>query len=252
MSNMISLKGLSLYLKDFSLREINLTVAQGEYFVLAGPNGSGKTLLLECICGLRRPDQGIVKIKGIDVINLDPACRNIGYVPQDYALIPFKTVEQNISFGLQARRMGREYITKQTDEMMRLLGIEHLRERLPNKLSGGERQKVALGRALAIKPDILLLDEPLSALDEKVRDSLCREFKKIQQQSRVTVIHVCHSVSELLEVAERVGILFNGKLVQAGSVEDVFCNPKHPFLKERFDKLIHEGIKNRIQTGGRK
>lgn len=233
---MISLEKLSLHLKDFSLRDINFTINKGEYFVLFGPNGSGKTLLLECICGLRKLSEGIVRIEGADVTCLDPAYRNIGYVPQDYALIPFKTVQENISFGLEARKLSRQCISQRVKEMVNLLAIEHIGERYPARLSGGERQKVALGRALAINPRILLLDEPLSALDEGVRDELCGEFKRIQKQRQMTIIHVCHSFNELSSVAERVGVLLAGSLVQTGTLRDICQNPRHPFLIKRIKK----------------
>lgn len=246
MRTMIGIKNLNFNIGAFSLKDITLQVMKGEYFVLMGPNGSGKTLFLECICGLRRLKKGSVELNNQDMTYCDPSERNIGYVPQDYALIPFKTVEQNIAFGLEARNLEREYILAEVNKVMNFLNIVHLKQRLPDSLSGGERQKTALGRALAIKPDILLLDEPLSALDETVRDELCYGLKKIQRESGVTIIHVCHNFSELLCVADRVGILSQGELVQAGSLEEILRNPGNKLKKNKLGELLCNSIKSKI------
>jgi molybdate/tungstate transport system ATP-binding protein len=165
----IRIEDLGIKLGRFRLQGINLAIDENEYMVLLGPTGAGKTVLVECILGIQRPQTGRIVIGGKDVTALYPEERNIGYVPQDYMLFPNMTVEKNFAYGLKARNRPMEEIERDTRAMMALLGIEHLRTRLPLKLSGGERQRVALGRALITEPKILLLDEPLSALDENLR-----------------------------------------------------------------------------------
>ncbi len=235
---MLKIDGISLKFAGFSIDDVSLDIGAGEYFIFFGPTGSGKTLLLEIIAGLRKPDAGSVKINGNDVTALDPAYRRIGYVPQDLALIPFKTVRQNIAFGLYsgafmpgAGGAGRE-IKSRVDEMLSLLGINHLAERFPEHLSGGEKQRVALGRALVVRPEILLLDEPLSALDEKTGDALMRQIKALHGKFRTTTVHVCHRLDELFFMADRLAVLRGGRVVQAGSPRELYSGPEDIFVAE--------------------
>jgi len=193
---MLCIDGVTKRFPAFCLEDISLQIRQGEYFVLLGPTGSGKSSLMEMICGLRAPDAGTITVAGKDVTRLDPSKRQIGYVPQDYALLPFKTVSENIAFGLRARRLPTHEIHSRVDQMMDVLGIKPLAHRHPGKLSGGERQRVALARALVIGPAILMLDEPLSAIDEDMRDSLVNEIRRIHQRLETTTIHICHSLEE--------------------------------------------------------
>ncbi|HID08143.1 MAG TPA: ABC transporter ATP-binding protein [Armatimonadetes bacterium] len=225
---MIELKNLHAKAGNFQLEDINLRIESGEYFVLLGPTGAGKTFLIECICGLRRVECGEVFINHRNVTHLEPADRHVGYVPQDYALFPTMTVYDNIAFGLKARRSSR--IRTKVLEMADMLRISHLLERYPQSLSSGERQRVAVARALITEPDVLLLDEPLSALDPSTTESLCRELKRVQNQMRTTTVHVCHNFEEMLMVADRTGILNAGKLVQVGKPEEIFRRPKTEFV----------------------
>jgi len=172
---MIQIQNLSIDLGEFHLRDIDLRIKQGEYMALLGPTGAGKTVLVECIVGIYHPRQGDMLIDGVDVARLYPEERNVGYVPQDYALFPNMTVAQNLAYGLKARKRPTAEIKDKVEAMMKLLGISHLDYRLPLNLSGGEKQRVALGRALITNPRILLLDEPLSALDENLRSELAAE-----------------------------------------------------------------------------
>lgn len=233
---MVSVRGLCLRFPNFELRKVTFDVQAGEYFVLLGPTGSGKTLLIESLCGLHAPQAGEIRIAGRDVIRLDPSERGIGYVPQDYALLPFKTVEDNIAFGLEARRLPPQQIADRAGEMLDLLGIRHLAGRYPGKLSGGERQRVALGRALAIRPSVLLLDEPFSAIDEGMREELGQEIRQLLQQLGTTTIHICHSIEEAVRLGDRMAVMRDGCLVQAGAPREILTRPEDIFTA-RFLRL---------------
>lgn len=222
---MIRIQQLNFSVGAFALRDVSLHVGPGEYFVLLGPTGSGKTLLVECLCGLNRIDSGRIFISGNEVTHLEPRRRGVGYLPQDYALFPHQTVRQNIRFGLKNRRLAPASIRQQVDQLMDQLSLNHLADRLPGKLSGGEKQRVALARALAIRPRVLLLDEPVSALDEQTRDHLCRQLKQLQKGTETTTIHVCHNFVEMLSVADRVGIIEQGRILQEGTPEEILQRP---------------------------
>jgi molybdate/tungstate transport system ATP-binding protein len=224
-SNMIEVNNLSLTIGDFSLKDINLTVPSGSYAVLLGPTGSGKTVLIETLCGLHRQDQGRIFIDGHEVSSRDPGARGIGYLPQDYVLFDHLNVAENISFGLRVRGINKKEMLHRTYELMEILGISELAPRSPLSLSGGERQRVALGRALAPRPSLLLLDEPVSALDEQLRLSVCRELKEIQRKVGATTIHISHNFEETLEVADRIAVIMDGRIVQEGIPSEVFCRP---------------------------
>jgi len=222
---MIDVTDLTYSIGDFQLRNISLEVADGEYFVLLGKPGSGKSVFLECLCGLNRISAGTIEIAGEDVTSAEPRDRGIGYVPQDYALFPTKLVRDNIIFGLRVRSIPRSEIESRLDGISELLNIKHLLDRSIPGLSGGEQQKVALARALIIQPKVLLLDEPVSALDEATRETVCMELKRIQRETRTTTIHVSHNFEETKIVADRVGILRAGQLTQVGAPDEVFNHP---------------------------
>jgi len=223
---MIHVEQLNFAVGNFALRDVSLHVAPGEYFVLLGATGSGKTLLVECLCGLNRIESGRVHIGGTDVTRLEPRNRGIGYLPQDYALFPHKTVRHNIGFGLAGRSENRTAIRQEVDRLMDQFGVAQLADRFPGKLSGGEKQRVALARALAVQPQVLLLDEPVSALDEQTRDLLCWQLKQLQTDTQTTAIHVCHNFAEMLVVADRVGIVQQGRIVQVGTPQEILQRPR--------------------------
>jgi molybdate/tungstate transport system ATP-binding protein len=227
---MIEVIGVHKQLGEFSLNGIDLRVESGEYFVVLGPTGSGKTVLLECIAGLHKLDAGEVHLEGRNVTDLLPEQRNVAYVPQDYVLFPHMSLRRNIQFSLEIKGASREVMDQRVAELSELLGISHLLDRHPRTLSGGEQQRGALARALAPSPTLLLLDEPLSALDEGTRGELIAELDTISRETAVTVIHVCHNFDEALELASRIAIIRHGLVVQTGPPAEVFRQPCSEFV----------------------
>ena len=211
---MIRFDTLSWHAGAFRLDGISFTVPAGRYAVLMGQTGCGKTTLLEILCGLRQPANGRVFIGGRDVTGLPPGERGIGYVPQDGAMFPTMTVREQIGFALAIRRRSGAEIAARVKELADQLGVAHLLDRLPQHLSGGERQRVALGRALAAKPSVLLLDEPLSALDEELRDDLAALLKRVQRELGLTALHITHSRHEAAQLAD---VMFR---LESGRVEE--------------------------------
>lgn len=197
----IHVNNLTLRAGDFRLNDISFQVPTGDYCVLMGKTGCGKTTVLEAIAGLKPVDSGQIMLGLQDVTTLHPRDRNIGYVPQDGALFSTMSVFQNLAFALQIRNVDRATVRKRVGELATMLEIEPLLERQIHGLSGGERQRVALGRALSFRPAILLLDEPLSALDDSTHDQMCQLLEDVQQQTGVTILHVTHSQQE----ADRLG-----------------------------------------------
>jgi ABC-type sugar transport system ATPase subunit len=227
---MINVTGLSAGFRNFALDNINLTVEHGDYFMLVGPTGAGKTLLLECIAGLHRIKSGRITFDGREVTGLEPEKRNIGMVHQDGVLFPHLAVKENIIFGLKVRHTASERIKQELAEAVELVKINHLLERKPGKLSGGEKQKVALARALVIKPGLLLLDEPLSALDPGSREALQVELKHIHQQLGITTIHVTHDFDEAMMLGRHIAVIGEGRIQQIGTPEEIFHHPASEFV----------------------
>jgi molybdate/tungstate transport system ATP-binding protein len=207
---MIAVRKLCLRAGAFALRNLSFTVDTGQYAVLMGKTGSGKTTLLEAICGLQAVESGSINLLGRDVTRLGPAERDVGYVPQDRALFPTFKVRDHLAFALTVRRRPRAEIERRVAELAGLLGIGHLLERRPAGLSGGEAQRVALGRALAFRPSVLLLDEPLSALDDDTRSDMVGLLRAVQRLTGVTTLHVTHSLGEAKKLADRLLVLKNG------------------------------------------
>ena len=226
----VRVRDLWIDLKEFHLRQINLAVAAGEYFVILGPTGSGKTVLLETIAGLYQPLKGRILFSGQDVTNAPPEKRGIGFVYQDYALFPHLNVAENIAFGLKLRGVERKTIKERVTSISQLLGIDPLLHRRPKTLSGGESQRVALARALVVEPRLLLLDEPLSALDPEMREELQRELARLHRQLGTTTLHVTHDFEEAVALGDRIAVVNKGRIVQVGSPEEIFRKPGSDFV----------------------
>jgi molybdate/tungstate transport system ATP-binding protein len=214
----------------FALKDVTMEVADGEYFALLGPNGAGKTLLLETILGFWRPDKGRILLNGKDVTSVPPEKRGFGYVPQNCMLFPHMKVRQNVEFGLKMRRVSENERRKTSDQVLELLGLKALANRLPVMLSGGERQKVALARVLAIEPEVVLLDEPLASIDQESSRVMKEELKRIHRDLKVTVVHVTHNQIEAFSLAKRVAIMHQGQILQIDGAKSVLSNPASEFV----------------------
>ena len=227
---MIQVKNLCVALGDFQLQDINLTVDEGEYFIVLGPTGAGKTVLLESIAGLYPVKSGQIWLRGKEVTSLEPEKRNISIVYQDHALFPHLSAAENILFGLKIHRRPKQELVKVLDWLSDLLGIAHIMDRSPDTLSGGERQKVALARALSTKPEVLLLDEPLSALDPETREGVQKELRQLHNQLKVTTIHVTHDFEEAIALGDHIAVLGEGCIKQVGTPEQIFHQPNSEFV----------------------
>lgn len=211
---MIELRDVSIRSGPFELSNINMVVPQGAYAVLMGGTGQGKTTIVEAICGLRTVIGGQVIIDGEDVTIWKPADRGIGYVPQDLALFPTMTVRGHLEFALRVRRVDQPTIRNRVEQLSGVLGIESILDRRIRHLSGGEAQRVALGRALAFEPRILLLDEPLSSLDEATRDRLCQLLRSVQRETGLTTLHITHNRAEARFLADTLFVIESRQIVQ--------------------------------------
>lgn len=209
---MIELHDITIRSGPFSLTNVGLSIPEGNYAVLMGGTGQGKTTILEAICGLRSVTSGRVLLNGHDMTRWKPGDRGVGYVPQDLALFPMMTVRGHLEFALRVRHCSVSLMRDRVAELAHVLGIEPLLTRRVTNLSGGEAQRVALGRALSFRPRVLLLDEPLNALDEATRDRLCELLRSIQKQSGLTTLHITHSRSEARLLAEKFFVLESGQL----------------------------------------
>jgi len=226
----LEIRFLSKTLGDFHLRDVNLTIKDNEYFIILGPSGAGKTILLETIAGIHCPDAGSILLDGVDITNVPARMRNIGMVYQDYMLFPHLTIEKNIGFGLKQQGLSGELIHKSVQEISELLGISHLLQRSPDTLSGGEQQRVALARALVIRPRVLLLDEPLSALDAITRRKMRNKLARLPSLTGISIIHITHHAEDLISLGHRSAVMDGGFIVQVGHPDEIFQNPKTPFV----------------------
>ncbi|HEM62352.1 MAG TPA: ATP-binding cassette domain-containing protein [Chloroflexi bacterium] len=226
----LQVRDLSVDLGEFHLRHVDLEIEAGEYFVILGPTGAGKTVLLETVAGLFHHSSGAIFLDGEEVSHTPPERRGIGFVYQDYALFPHLTVADNVAFGLKLRRVERAGIGERVVRVSELLGIGDLLHRRPNTLSGGEQQRAALARALVVEPRVLLLDEPLSALDPETREALRRELAVVQSQLGTTTLHVTHDFEEAVALGHRIAVMNEGRIVQVGSPEEIFRKPASEFV----------------------
>lgn len=212
---MIEVERVTIRSGAFEARDLSLTIRSGAYGVLMGRTGCGKTTLLEALCGLRTVLAGTIRLDGRDVTRLRPADRQIGYVPQDLALFPTLTVREHLAFALRIRRVSAAETERQVERTAALLGIAHLLDRLPAGLSGGESQRVALGRAVSFHPRVLLLDEPLSALDEETRHEMYALLRELQRRTQLTTLHITHSQAEAHALADQLFRFHDGRIAES-------------------------------------
>jgi putative spermidine/putrescine transport system ATP-binding protein len=243
--------GANRVVKDFSL-----AIDQGEFVSLLGPSGCGKTTVLRMVAGFETPSTGSISIDGQDVVDLRPNQRNIGMVFQAYALFPNLTVAQNVGFGLKVKGVARAESDARVAEMLRLIGLSDLGARFPFQLSGGQQQRVALARALAVQPRVLLLDEPLSALDAKIRVSLRTEIREIQRELGITTIFVTHDQEEAMSMSDRIVVMNGGIAEQVGAPFDIYNRPKTKFVANfvgtlnTFETRVEDAEKGVVSIAG--
>jgi len=229
----LSIQGVDKSFGSFNaLKEINIDIQKNEFICLLGPSGCGKTTLLRIIAGLEKPSHGRITVGGKDITSLPPAKRNFGMVFQSYALFPNLTAYQNVAYGLQGKKFSRREIDEKVKEVLSLVDLMHLHDRYPAQLSGGQQQRIALARAIVLSPDFLLLDEPLSALDAKVRVKLREQICDLQEKLGITTVMVTHDQEEALTMADRIVVMKNAEVVQIGTPEQVYDEPNSPFVAD--------------------
>jgi putative spermidine/putrescine transport system ATP-binding protein len=225
---------------------VDLDVQRGEFFTLLGPSGSGKTTTLRLIAGFERPDAGTIELAGSDVSDRPPFARNVNTVFQDYALFPHMTVAENIAYGLRIRKVPKPEREQRTTEALAMVRLPGLGGRKPSQLSGGQRQRVALARAIVNRPQVLLLDEPLGALDLKLRQEMQVELKRIQQEVGITFVYVTHDQEEALTMSDRLAVFNEGQIVQVDHPAEIYERPGNEFVAG------FVGVSNVLERGGRR
>src|SRR3954468_17161852 len=215
-----------------ALNGIDISLGEGEFLSLLGPSGCGKTTALRLVAGFDRPDQGRIVVEGKDMTSVPPNKRDMGMVFQAYSLFPNMTARQNVEFGLRIRGRDKSDRSKRVDDLLELVGLDHAGDRYPHQLSGGMQQRVALARALAIEPRVLLLDEPLSALDAKVRVQLREEIRRIQLELGITTLYVTHDQEEALAISDHIAVMYGGVIEQMGTPSEMYTAPATPFVAE--------------------
>jgi putative spermidine/putrescine transport system ATP-binding protein len=229
----ISIKGLTRSFGDVrAVAGVDLDIEEGEFITLLGPSGSGKTTVLRMIAGFEKPDSGTIELAGKDVSQLPPYERDVNTVFQDYALFPHMNVISNIKYGLKVKGVAKQECTTRALEALKQVRLEGYGERKPSQLSGGQRQRVALARALVNRPSVLLLDEPLGALDLKLREQMQIELKQLQREVGITFIFVTHDQEEALTMSDRIAVFNNGKIEQLGTPREIYGNPISAFVSE--------------------
>lgn len=229
-----------IYIKNLSktfdgvkvLKDINLTIEPGEFFSILGPSGCGKTTLLRILAGFTEPDSGVVYLGDRDITNLPPNLRPINTIFQKYALFPHLTVFENIAFSLRLKKEKDDYIKEEVTKMLKMIDLEEHANKKPNQLSGGQQQRVSIARALINKPDVLLLDEPLSALDAKLRQNLLIELDNIHDEVGITFIFITHDQQEALSISDRIAIMNQGNVLQVGTPAEVYESPADMFVAD--------------------
>lgn len=226
----LELEGITKYFGQLTaVDHINLAIDKGEFLTLLGPSGCGKTTILRMVAGFETPSEGNILLDGDEITERSASKRPMGMVFQSYALFPHLTAEQNVAFGMTIKKLPKEQIRKRCAELLELVGLSEKGRSYPHQLSGGQQQRIALARALAVEPKVLLLDEPLSALDAKVRVTLRNEIRRIQQQLKMTAIYVTHDQEEALAISDRIAVMAKGQIEQLDHPEEIYSNPRTVF-----------------------
>lgn len=229
----ITIRGLTKrFEQHVVLQDLSLTIADGSFFTLLGPSGCGKTTLLRCIAGFNDPDGGSILFDDDDITRVPAHRRNIGMVFQDYALFPDKTVQDNVAYGLIARKVAADEVVARAHEALEQVGLRQYADRFPAQLSGGQRQRVALARALVIKPRVLLMDEPLSNLDAKLRLTMRDVIRDLQRQAHITTVFVTHDQEEALALSDQVAVMQSGRIAQMGDPESLYARPESAYVAD--------------------
>ncbi len=228
--NITIVRALKKFDENVIIPDLSLQIKEGEFFTLLGPSGCGKTTLLRMIAGFNTIEGGDFYFSEERINDLDPAKRNIGMVFQNYAIFPHLTVRKNVEFGLRSRKFGKEEMTKQAEKYMRLMQIDNLAERMPSQLSGGQQQRVALARALCIEPSVLLMDEPLSNLDAKLRVEMRSAIKQMQREVGITTVYVTHDQEEAMAISDRIAVMDEGVIQHIGTPKDLYQRPANLFV----------------------
>lgn len=230
---MIEILGVTKRFGDFTaVHDVSLHIKEGEFITLLGPSGCGKTTLLRMLSGFETPDAGLIRIGGEDVTHLAPYRRNVNQVFQSYALFPHMTVRENIGFGLRMQKVPAAEAARRVDEVIALVALQGFEDRRPAQLSGGQRQRVALARAIVPRPSVLLLDEPLSALDAKLRGQMQLELKRLQKHLGMTFVFVTHDQEEALTMSDRIAVFNHGRLEQLGAATEIYHQPRTRFVAD--------------------
>ncbi|MFE3838530.1 ABC transporter ATP-binding protein [Pseudogemmobacter sonorensis] len=229
----LELKGLrKVYAGNVALERFDLTVETGEMIAFLGPSGCGKTTTLRMVAGFVEPSEGTIQLRGKDITALPPEKRDMGMVFQSYALFPHMTVRQNVMFGLKCRSIGKDEAASRADQVLQSVGLTELAGRYPKQMSGGQQQRVALARVLALRPSLLLFDEPLSNLDAKLRVQMRQEIRDLQQQSGITALFVTHDQEEAMTIADRIVVMNKGCIEQVGAPAEIYERPSTRFVAD--------------------
>ncbi|AWI08075.1 spermidine/putrescine transport system ATP-binding protein [Ereboglobus sp. PH5-5] len=256
---MIQINGVTKRFGNFTaVNDVTLEVQTGEFLTLLGPSGCGKTTLLRMLSGFEHPTEGTIFIDGEDVTDLAPYRRNVNQVFQSYALFPHMTVRDNIGFGLRMKKVAEAEARQRIADVVKLVALEGFEDRYPHQLSGGQRQRVALARAIVPRPTVLLLDEPLSALDAKLRVQMQFELKRLQKHLGITFVFVTHDQEEALTMSDRIAVFNKGKLEQLGTADEIYHHPKTAFVADfigeanllEAEMISRNGVNGRVRVEG--
>lgn len=231
MSHNVYIEDVVKQYDDFlAVNHISLSIKDGEFFTLLGPSGCGKTTLLRMIAGFNKIDKGVISFDDLQINNIEAYKRGTGMVFQNYAIFPHLTVFDNVAYGLRAQKCPKEDITPRVEKALELMQISALRDRKPAEMSGGQQQRIALARAIVIEPEVLLMDEPLSNLDAKLRVTMRWEIKKLQRRLGITTIYVTHDQEEALAISDRIAVMKDGNIMQIGTPKEIYIKPANPFV----------------------